>query len=100
MKLIKEPIQVNWRKILAHLAIITVLFSGIFAGYKGFQKVHAVWPEIKFAYEHADFIRSIREDYQGKVKNVEESYKQKDPSPEQRLIEEAVKQLQEGKDSR
>ena len=74
MKLIKEPIQINWKKIVTHLLILIVLFIGMFKVYQIGSKVNKSWQEIQFAYEKPQMVKEMRETYQKGVENLEKSF--------------------------
>lgn len=80
MKLIKEPIQINWKKIMTHLAVVIVSLFVMFQIYTSGNKVMGAWQEIKFAYEKPQMVRDMRESYQKGVEELEKSFNAS-PSP-------------------
>lgn len=74
MKLIKEPIQINWKKIMTHLLILIVLLIGAFKVYQIGYKVNKSWQEIQFAYEKPQMVKEMRESYQKGVEDLEKSF--------------------------
>ena len=54
--------------------------------------------EVKFALKKPNIVKMVREDYEKKQKELEQSYTRKDKTSEQKLIEEVVKKLQKTND--
>lgn len=74
MKLIKEPIQLDWKKIMTRLVIVIVLLFGTFKLYQAGYHLASVWGEVKFAYEKPQMVRDMREKYQKGVEELEQSF--------------------------
>ena len=74
MKLIKEPIQLDWKKIMTRLVIIIVSIFGTFKLYQSSRYIADNWQEIKFAYEKPQMVRDMREKYQKGVQELEQSF--------------------------
>lgn len=79
------------------LAILT------FAGFqvKGFyDRIVTNWAEIKFASEKPHLVREMRENYEQKQKELDESFTKQEKTVEQKLIEELTLQLSEERSKR
>lgn len=74
MKLIKEPIKPNWKKIVTHLSILIVSLFVLLQVYTTGNKIHSSWQEIKFAYEKPQMVKDMREKYQSGVAELEKSF--------------------------
>ncbi len=74
MSLVKEPVILNWKKIMAWLAIIIVSILGTFKLYQSSRYIANNWQEIKFAYEKPQMVRDMREKYQKGVEELEQSF--------------------------
>lgn len=74
MQLIKEPIQLDWKKIMTRLVIVIVLLFGTFKVWKAGSRVASVWQEIKFAYDKPQMVRDMREKYQKGIEELEQSF--------------------------
>jgi len=98
----QEPkkFQIKWGKVIAIIAGLIITSLILAKGISLYNKVSSSWEEIKFAYKNTEVVRTVRTDYQDKVKAIEEGYKIKSPTPEQQLIDEVVKQMQSSKTSR
>lgn len=92
--------KIKWGRVVGLIAGLIILSLVTIKSIGLYQKVHGSWEEIKFAYTNTEVVRTIRTDYQNKVQGIEDSYKQHDPTPEQQLIDEVVKQMQSSKTSR
>lgn len=80
--------------------VIIALLIGWYAytQISGFSKrVTDSWKEIDFAYQHPTMVQTIRVDYASKSAELEDSYKRKDPTVQEKLLDELTKQLQSKK---
>ena len=77
MSLVKEPIILNWRKIMIYFIITVVAVLSIFKVYQLVSLIANRWEEIKFAYDKPEIVRPVREDYAENVKRLEEMYTKK-----------------------
>jgi hypothetical protein len=53
----------------------------------------ATAPEIRFAINKHNIVKSVRIDYEKRQKELEESYVKRDKTPEEKLIEEITNQI-------
>lgn len=91
-KLEKNPFQ--WRKLsrwmlTLALALLVLFFMGILI-----SRVTGAWSEIMFAYHKPELIKAVREDYERKHRELDQSYLIKGASTEEKVAEEVVKRLQ------
>lgn len=70
-------------------ALILLLTQSFFFG----KKVYGNWQEIKFAYEKAPLVRSVRLDYEKRMKEVENDISRR--ADTEQLIQEAAAKLQQ-----
>ena len=93
--------KVNLRKIIGvtiALVIIVTIIAYSFVQVKGFyDKTANSWDELVFSWQHPNLIQSLREDYQQKQKELEESFLKKEKSAEQKLLDEITEQLKQTK---
>ena len=81
---------------LLSLSLALVVILGILTFFtfqvKGF---YDNFEEVKFALQKPNIIKMVREDYEKKQKELEQSYTRKEQTVEQRLIEQLTKELKE-----
>lgn len=82
----------------ALLVIAFIIGWYAYAQFSGFSKrVSGNWKEIEFAYQHPMMVQTIRVDYASRSAQLEDSYKHKDPTVQENLLNELTKQLQSSK---
>lgn len=92
-KLFSKSLLVKGSYLIIGLLICWYIFNQVS---NTFSRINKSWAEIQFSYEHTSIVRSVREDYASKSAELEDSYKQKDPTVQEKLLEELTEQL-EGK---
>lgn len=78
------------------IGIIAIVIVGVLLVQgKGFyDKISSSWDEVKFAYQKPSVVRTVREDYQGKQAELEQSFLKKEKSSEDKLVDDVVKRLE------
>lgn len=96
-------IQNNYNRITLKKIVGFSFFLVICIGFITFFAFQIKWfydnfEEVKFALKKPSIVKMVREDYEKKQKELEQSYTRKGETPEQKLIEQVVKKLQKKED--
>lgn len=99
----KEEIPVqssfNWsglfRSAFLTFFIILIVLYGALQAKQVFDRIHANWQELRFAYEKPEFVRVVREDYEKKQSDLDQSFKQREKTAEQKLLDAVADKVQE-----
>lgn len=92
---IKKPKKWKRNIFISILFLIIIIIIAYF-GFKFFSfvgRVSSNWREIEFAYEKPTLIRSIREDYQKKQNELDNSFLKKQQTAQEKLLEEVANKL-------
>lgn len=93
----KTPHTKNWGGTFGW--IILILLCLVFVGYlllKGLLFVKNIkdsWKELQFTFTHTRIIKVIREDYEKKQAELDESFSNREKTAEERLIDQVVEEL-------
>lgn len=85
------------------LWLLAAIVCTVIVGYALFSlklftdRIITNWDNLKFAMEKPSVVQSLREDYASKSAELEKSLEQKEPTPQDQLIEEVLKQLKSSK---
>ena len=96
-----ESFSINKSKWVLWLLVGIILIS--IAGYSFFSvkafanKIVGNWEEIKFAFDKPNIVKAARIEYASKSAELEEGLLNKEPTPQDKLIEEVVDQLKTSK---
>lgn len=93
--------SINKAKIISALSITVVIaiLIGI-AWYSITTKINEIkakWPAIQFAMEEPDIVLATRDDFASKSAQLKEGYFKKEPTAQEKALEELTKQLQSSK---
>ena len=92
----------NKSKLILWILLLVIFLTGI--GYislsvvKFTNKVVNYYDEIKFAFDKPELVKTLREEYASKSAELEEELLNKEPSAEDKLLDEVTNQLKSGKE--
>lgn len=91
-------LSIPWGRLVRGFLLIAFVLSVLTYGFfqvKGvYDRVQANWDELKFTYEKPELVKPMREDYQKKQAELDNSFTQREKSPEDQLIEAVVDKVQ------
>lgn len=76
-----------------------LLGVGVFGG-SAYQKYYTIsqnWDTINFTINHPKLVKNLENDYASRSAQLDQSYLQHNPTPQDQLIQEVAKQLQSSK---
>ena len=84
-----------FRTALFTFFIVLIVVYGGFQVKGVYDRVHANWQELRFAYDKPEFVRVVREDYEKKQSDLDQSFKQREKTAEQKLLDAVADKVQE-----